>query len=280
MSSVSLLAGDCLDILPTLPDASVDAVVTDPPYPEIDRAYGRLTEAEWAALMYRAVQECRRVLKPTGSAVFILQPNSAKVGSMRLWLYRFLVWAGETWNIVQDAYWWNYNAMPNGGATSRGLMRASVKYCVWLGPADCYRNQRAVLWRESETTSARRASLRFDQTTYTTPSGTERVPARMYAAAEERGGVTPYNLIPTRGIDETASLGHGAETPPLLCDWWVRYLCPPGGTVLDPFSGTATVGAATIKRGCSFIGIEKHAAYWPLAERRIAQAQPALEGVA
>lgn len=29
---VTLLAGDCLDVLPTLPDASVDSIVTDPPY--------------------------------------------------------------------------------------------------------------------------------------------------------------------------------------------------------------------------------------------------------
>ena len=63
--NAQILAGDCRDLLPTLADASIDAVITDPPYPEIDRAYGRLTELEWHELMREVVRETRRVLKPT-----------------------------------------------------------------------------------------------------------------------------------------------------------------------------------------------------------------------
>ena len=55
--------GDCLDILPTLPDASIDAVITDPPYPHIKRDYGYWTEAEWWELIVEGVvPEVRRVL--------------------------------------------------------------------------------------------------------------------------------------------------------------------------------------------------------------------------
>ena len=82
--------GNCLDILPTIPAQSVDAVITDPPYPEISRDYGRMTEAQWWDMMMGVCAEVRRVLKPTGSAVFILQPNSRKVGSMRGWLWEFM----------------------------------------------------------------------------------------------------------------------------------------------------------------------------------------------
>jgi len=283
--SVQLLHGDCRALLPGLPDASIDAVISDPPYPEIDRAYGRLTEAEWMALMQNVVRECRRVLKPTGSAVFILQPNSARVGSMRLWLWRFLVWAGETWNVVQDAYWWNYTAPPTVH-THRdiGLMRPSIKACIWLGPADCYRNQGAVLWEESHRSAAERSGQRAQY------NGLRRVPSgytnrikRILDTSEERGGTTPFNIIPIANNDNRASagaMGHGAGTPFALCDWWVRYLCPPGGTVCDPFAGTATVGEAAIKRGCGFIGMEQYAPYWPMADARLSAAhaayQPAL----
>ena len=68
--------------------ASVDAIITDPPYPCIDRAYGRMTEAAWLDMMRTVVKECQRVLKPSGSSMFILQPNYRSVGSMRLWAWR------------------------------------------------------------------------------------------------------------------------------------------------------------------------------------------------
>lgn len=97
-----LIHGDCRKEIKKLPDKSVDLLLTDAPYPEIDREYGRLTEAEWHDLMKVVVTEGRRVLKPTGSMVVILQPNFAKVGKMRLWLWEFVVWAGREWNLVQD----------------------------------------------------------------------------------------------------------------------------------------------------------------------------------
>jgi DNA modification methylase len=124
---VDLRCGDCLQILPTLPDASVDAVIADPPYPEIQRSYGRMTEAEWHAMMRVVVPECRRILKPSGSAVFILQPNSRKVGSMRPWLWEFMAWCCHEWNMVQDAWWWNIAALPLGGSNKQGLLRSSLK---------------------------------------------------------------------------------------------------------------------------------------------------------
>ncbi len=78
-----LLHGDCVQVLRTLPDHSVDLLLTDPPYPCIKRDYGTLTEQDWQILMTKVVSEARRVLKPNGSAVFILQPNSVRVGRMR-----------------------------------------------------------------------------------------------------------------------------------------------------------------------------------------------------
>ena len=83
---IDIIHGDCLEVLPTLAAGSVDCVVTDPPYPCIKRAYGTWTEEEWWALMRPVVAEVRRVLAPTGSAVFVLQANQEKVGRTRPWL--------------------------------------------------------------------------------------------------------------------------------------------------------------------------------------------------
>ncbi len=273
MPTIDLRLGDCLSILPTLPDASVDCVITDPPYPEISRPYGRLTEAEWWALVVEGViPQVRRILKPTGSAVFILQPNSRKVGSMRGWLWEFMAWACREWNMVQDAWWWNTAAFPSGGTNCHGMLRASLKACVWLGASDCHRDQAAVLWEESERQKVLRATERAEVRMY--PSGQQKDNRRMYAAAMAKGGVTPFNVFPTPNtrIDRG---GHGAGTPDTLASFWLRYICPPGGTVLDPFVGSGTVALEALKLGRSAIGIERMPEYHAIARRRIDAAQEA-----
>jgi hypothetical protein len=282
MSATRLILGDCLSVLPTLESGSVDAVITDPPYPEISRPYGRMTEAQWHTLMHALIPEVRRVLKPLGSAVFVLQPNSERVGRMRTWLWEFMAWVGKEWGIVQDVWWWNHTSLPTVHCQRmNGLMRPSVKACVWLGPSDCYRCQDAVLWTES----ARNAAVnRENLVLQRRPSGAHMRDSRCRGVADERGGVTPFNLLPMSNGSSTNSAGahgHGAGTPLALCSWWVRYICPPGGTVLDPFSGSGTVGLAAQQHGCSYVGIEKMPEYHAIAQRRLAEAQgPLFAGTA
>ena len=273
----TLHTGDCREVLRTLEAGSVDAVICDPPYAEIDRAYGRLSETAWATLMHDIVSHLRRTLKPSGSAMLVLQPNSEHVGKMRPWVWDFLSWCCREWNVIQDAYWWNHTAFPTVGASRRyGLLRPSLKYCIWLGAPDCYRDQAAVLWEASATTkgwSLEDRLMRYN------PSGAHNRPGRACATALERGGVTPFNVLPLANTDSMHSagaLGHGAGTPLALCRWWVRYLCPPGGTVLDPFSGSASTGVAALREGRRYVGIEQDARYADASRQRLAVEQLAL----
>lgn len=268
--SYTLHHGDCLAVLRTLPDASVDAVVTDPPYAEIDRPYGRMTEPEWHELMNGVVGEARRVLKPTGSAVFILQPNSERVGRMRPWLWEFMAKWARDWNMVQDAWWWNHATPPTVHChRDVGLMRCSLKACVWLGEPDCFRNQQAVLWSESMANAAARNG---DRALRIHPSGLSMRHDRCASSAIDRGGVTPFNVLPlanTDSVSSSGSSGHGAGTPLALAEWWTRYICPDAGVVLDPFCGAGTMGVAAASTGRPFVGIEREADYLAIARARI-----------
>jgi DNA modification methylase len=85
IAAATLIHGDCRDELKKLPASSVDAIITDPIYPEVDREYGRISEADWHELMRSVVAEGRRVLKPKGSMVIIIQPNYERLGRMRMW---------------------------------------------------------------------------------------------------------------------------------------------------------------------------------------------------
>ena len=270
-----LYLGNCCDVLPYLPSQSVDAIICDPPYAEHARDYGTWSEAEWFDLMMRVCEESRRILKPTGSAVFILQSGYKNIGSMRGWLWEFMAWVCNKWNMIQDVWWWNYTTIPAAGATEHGLLRSSVKACVWAGPADCYRNQQNVLWTESQSNVEKRISARF-LGRQRSPSGHSKA-TTIFTTAAKRGGVTPFNLLPITNsyrADSAGNFGHSAGTPLELAKWWVRYTCPPGGTVMDPFMGSGTIGLAAMAYGCQFIGIEKEnrPGYYPHALMRIMEA--------
>ncbi len=271
--------GDCLDVLPTIETASIDAVICDPPYPEIDRAYGRWTEAEWWELMMGVCREVRRVLKPTGSAVFVLQPNSRKVGSMRGWLFDFQSWVCREWNMVQDAYWWNTSTLPLAGAGKEGTLRPSLKACVWAGPEDCYRNQPAVLLTESDNNKRDRVTERFDKgecpsRRRSATEGPRDNHRRLKTACIERGGTTPFNVLPfgSDGRWSGGTDGHSASTPLALMRWWVRYICPPDGLVLDPFAGSGTLGLACLAEGRRAILVERVPEYATICRKRINEA--------
>lgn len=266
-NDIRLIHGDCNDVIKTLEDASVDAIVCDPPYAEITRDYGRMTEPEWHDMMHRLVPECRRVLKPHGSAVFILQPNSNKPGSMRPWLFEFQVYICKTWNMIQDAWWWNIAAIPEAHSIQGRYLRPSLKACVWAGPRDCYRDQDAVLWKETQANVRDRASDRVRNVVHPSKHHSNR--QTMAAKAAVRGGVTPYNVLPMGNDGAAGSFGHGAGTPAKLCEWWIRYISPPGGTILDPFVGTGMTALAAFDLGRKAIGIERDANYFAIAEKRV-----------
>jgi hypothetical protein len=69
---------------------------------------------------------------------------------------------------------------------------------------------------------------------------------------------------------------HPTVKPLALMRWLVRLVTPPGGTCLDPFTGSGTTGCAAVLEGFDFIGIEREAEYVQIAKARIAhwEAQP------
>lgn len=277
MQQWEILTGDCLELMQTIPAGSIDAVITDPPYPEIDREYGRLSEADWFALMRGVVEQTRRVLKPTGSAVYILQPNSRKVGSMRTWLWRFLLEIAEDWNLIQDVYWWNTSAPPNVHTQRiNGLTKPGVKHCIWAGPADAYRDQDAILETAAESTI--RDNRKDNDERIKAPSGYSKRQSRSLTTHIERGGVVPFNVLPIAAGSgkDAGAYGHGAGTPLALADWWTRYIVPPGGRVLDPFVGSGTMAIAAIQNGATAIGIDKMEKYTEIARARLEKTQPSL----
>jgi len=65
---------------------------------------------------------------------------------------------------------------------------------------------------------------------------------------------------------------HPTVKPIALMRWLVRLITPPGGLVLDPFTGSGSTGVAAVLEGARFIGCELSPEYAQLARARIAHA--------
>jgi site-specific DNA-methyltransferase (adenine-specific) len=66
---------------------------------------------------------------------------------------------------------------------------------------------------------------------------------------------------------------HPTVKPTQLMRYLVKLVTPPGGTVLDPFTGSGSTGKAAILEGFSFIGCELTEDYIPIIEGRLKHAE-------
>jgi DNA modification methylase len=90
----------------------------------------------------------------------------------------------------------------------------------------------------------------------------------------DAGGASRFYYCPKAS---KADRGDGNKHPTVknteLMRWLCRLITPPGGTVLDPFTGSGSTGKAAALEGFGFIGIEQDAEHVAVAERRINEAQ-------
>jgi DNA modification methylase len=82
------------------------------------------------------------------------------------------------------------------------------------------------------------------------------------------GDGNPYN----RGAKPVLN-NHPTVKSVALCSWLTRLVCPPGGTILDPFAGSGSIGVAAILEGFDYIGIELDEHFVDIARRRLAWAE-------
>ena len=91
---MQLICGDCLEILKTLPDESVDAVITDPPYGILKH------KIETAVDLPTFFTECQRVLKPNSFLVYFgQQPTLTRWNTEAFKLFSYkneIIWYKRT----------------------------------------------------------------------------------------------------------------------------------------------------------------------------------------
>lgn len=240
---VTLWHGDALDVLRGLPAASVDAVVTDPPYGETSLTWD-VPVTDWLPLV-------DRLLTPTGSMwVF---------GSMRF--LAPIVAACEArelgpWRFSHEVVWEKHN----GSGFQTGRFRRAHEFAAhfYRGPwGRIYRKQVMTMDVNARTTRSKRRPAHtghIERTPYVSEDGGPRQMTTVIYCRSEHGRA----LHPTQ-----KPLG---VIRPLL-----EYACPVGGTVLDPFAGSGSTGIAATQMGRRAVLIERSEPYCKLAADRLSQ---------
>lgn len=254
MMTVQLYCGDCMEIMRQLPDNSIDAVITDPPYGHNNNNKGDLIARREAALGagdYDAERDDRPIANdgPEANAIFrALLPEVVRVlnpgccfcccgggGGPDPQFARWSLWIDDTPGLAfKQMVVWDKGPMGMGWHYRRSYetilvaQRQGAK-CAWFD--DSHRIENII----------------------------------------RPGDYGIRKIIPSK--DQ-----HPTQKPVELAAHFIRLHTRPGDTVLDPFMGSGTTGVAAVKLGRNFIGIEIDKGYFEIAQKRIAEAQrqPAL----
>jgi site-specific DNA-methyltransferase (adenine-specific) len=253
MQTCRLLAGDCLEQLATLDPASVDVVVTSPPY-NINLGYAsyvdRRDEEAYLTWMVAVAAALRRVMRPDAS--FFLNISGS---SKSPWLpFELIVRLRPLFVLQNHITWIKSISVENDTvghfkpvAGQRFLHQAHEHIFHLTASGDVKLNRMAIgVPYKDKSNIARRghaADLRCRGNTW----------------------FIPYDTIQRKA----QKFGHPGIFPVDLPRWCIRLHGKPGAVVLDPFCGAGTTLVAALEEGCTGIGIEIDADYVATAEARL-----------
>ena len=245
MTSISLLSGDCLDLLQTLPDASIDAIICDLPY--------GTTQCKWdIALDFDALwAQYMRVAKLDAPIVlFSAQPFTSKLIMSRIEDYRYL-------------WYWQKEKGTNFFRTGNQPLRVIEEICVFSRTSQyTYNAQMVPLDKPYRHTMPLKHSA---------ITGRGEISANQTAEKREYKEYThshPKNVLSFSRDNGNKSLVP-TQKPVALLEYLIRTYTNPGDVVLDNTMGSGTCGVACKRLGRSFIGMERDPKHFQIAKDRI-----------
>ncbi|MGR3547988.1 MAG: site-specific DNA-methyltransferase [Roseovarius sp.] len=244
----TIIAGDCIEVMNSLPEASVDLIFADPPYnlqlkgdlhrPDnsqvdaVDDAWDQFSSfAAYDKFTQDWLKAARRLLKPNG-AIWVIGSyhNIFRVGAA-------LQDAGY-W-ILNDVIWRKSNPMPN------------------------FRGKRLTNAHETMIWASKSEGAKYTFNYEALKSLNDGVQMRS-------DWVLPLCTGHERLKDDKGEKAHPTQKPESLLHRVLVGSTNPGDVILDPFFGTGTTGAVAKMLGRDYIGIEREAAYRVVAEKRLA----------
>ncbi|NCO42554.1 MAG: site-specific DNA-methyltransferase [Armatimonadetes bacterium CG_4_10_14_3_um_filter_66_18] len=274
--------GDSLDLLPLLPEESVDLILTSPPFAlRRKKEYGNKEQGEYVEWLCEFGRAAYPALKETGSFVLDLGGAYEQGKPVRsLYNFRVLVAFCDSlgYRLAEDFYWFNPAKLPSPIEwVNRRKLRAkdSVNTVWWFSKSDFPKaDVRQVLTPYSE----RMQKLLRDPEAFYQPAKRPSGHDISGNFGKRNGGAIPSNLLQIPNTDSNShylrtlkALGqkrHPARFPPGLPRFFIKFLTEEGDLVLDFFSGSNTTGAVAEELGRRWISIELDRQYAVLSAVR------------
>ena len=253
--SYTIHCGDCCEILTKIENASIDLVITSPPY-NLDLSYGtyqdRLPEALYLDWMVEIAAQLKRVLRPDG-AFFLNIAGSPK----NPWLpFELIVRLRPLFALQNHIAWVKSIAFE---ADSRGHFKPVP------GKRFLHRNHEHIFHLTPSGGNA------LDRLAIGVPFKDKSNIARRNHPEDKRcRGDTwfiPYETVQSKN----QKFNHPGTFPLDLPRWCIALHGKANPIVLDPFAGTGTTLIAALEASGTAIGIELDPSYCAIANQRIAE---------
>jgi site-specific DNA-methyltransferase (cytosine-N4-specific) len=258
--------GDSLEMLRALPPASVNLVVTSPPYAlHFKKAYGNEHKDRYVEWFLPFAKEVLRVLTDNGSFVLNIGGSyNEGMPTRSIYHFKLLIALVEEvgFHLAQECFWYNPAKMPVPAewvTVRRVRVRDSVEYVWWLSKTPYPKASNLNVLKEYSEDMIRlnrngvRGTIR--------PSG--HVIRKSFDKIHAGGAIPPNvteadfdipetmmkmgnnaaNDIYTKRCKEEGIKIHPARFPALLPKFFIKLLTDPNDLVLDPFAGSLTAGA-------------------------------------
>lgn len=239
---IDLKLGDCLEVMKSIPDKSIDMILCDLPY--------GTTACRWDVVIpFEPLwEQYERVIKNNGAIVLFGQGLffiDLVCSNRKLFKYDLV------WNKQLTSGFLNANRMP---------LRQHEQVAIFYKKPPTYNPQFSL-----------GNPLHSKGTAYKTKKGKNNNYSEYKQIGDERKGFIskyPTSILLIQKPHPSNSI-HPTQKPVELCEYLIKTYTNEGETVLDNCIGSGTTGVACKNLNRNFIGIEKEETYFNMAKERI-----------
>lgn len=240
-----IIHGDVLKGLSELPSESIDLIFADPPYnigKDFDGLVENWKEEEFLEWCYTWLDECYRVLKPSGT--FYLMNSTENMPFLDIWCRKKF--------FIRSRIVWSYDSSGVQAKKFFGSMYEPILMLVKDKNKYTFNSEDILVEAK---TGAKRGLIDYRKNP-PQPYNTMKVPGNVWEFSRVRFKMDEYENHPT-------------QKPESLLERIIKASSNSGDLVLDPFSGSFTTSAVSKKLGRKSIGIEVNEEYVKMGLRRL-----------